>query len=271
MWRAQQQSEPNMITWKTWAVVVTCILPLAFTVAARAQAPTQTAPSQAATAPDPKLIRQRLVDQRKPRQEVKIDPNLLDNYVGYYQLDPYRVYAVTRQGDELFVELTGQDSQQVFPESPQKFFYKEMPAQLSFDVDAHGHATGMVLHQGGFERPAPRIDEAQAKKLAAAFAQHIKDAQPMPGSDAALKRQLDGFARGQPNYDDMSEELAVETRAQIPRINRRFAAAGPLQSVSFVGVGSSGWDIYAAKFENGTTICRILMAPDGKVSGLLLQ
>lgn len=255
-----------MITWKTWAVIAACIMPFAFTVAARAQAPTQTAP-----APDPKLIKQRLAEQRRPRQEIKIDPNLLDNYVGYYQLDPYRVFAITRQGDSLFVELTGQDSLQVFPESPQKFFYKEMPAEVSFDVDAHGRATGLVLHQSGLERPAPRIDQAQAQKLAAAFAQHVKDAQPMPESEAALKRQLDGFAHGEPDYDEMSEELAAGSRQQIPRLSRRFAAAGPLQSVSFVGVGISGYDVYVAKFENGMSICRILLTPDGKVSGLLLQ
>jgi hypothetical protein len=260
-----------MIIWKTWTLAAACILPLAFTVAARAQAPAQTAPSQAGTAHDPKLIKQRLAEQRKPRQEVKIDANLLDNYVGYYQLDPYRAFTVTRQGDGLVVEITGQDNLPVFPESPQKFFYKEVFAQLSFNVGAQGRATGLVLHQGGLERPAPRIDEAQAQKLAAAFAQRIKDAQPMPGSEAALKRQLDAFAHGEADYDDMSEELATDTRLQAARISRRFAAAGVLQSVSFLGVGLYGWDIYAAKFENGISICRILLAPDGKTSGLLFQ
>jgi hypothetical protein len=260
-----------MITRKAWTLVAACILPYVLMVEAQAQAPTQAAPGQVAPAPDAKLIRQRLAEQRKPRQEVKIDPSLLDNYVGYYQLDSYRVYAVTRQGDGLVVELTGQDSQPVFPESPQKFFYKGLPVQLSFNVDAHGRATGLVLHQGGLERPAPRIDQAQGQKLAAAFAQRIKVGQPMAGSEAALKRHLDGFAHGEPDYNDMSEELATETRAQAPRISRRLTAMGPLQSVSFIGVGSSGYDVYAVKFENGMSICRILVAPDGKISGLLMQ
>jgi hypothetical protein len=260
-----------MITWKGWAVIAACILPLAFVVETHAQEPTEATPDQTETAPDLKLMRQRLGEQRKPRHRVEIDLNLLDKYVGHYQFDPYRAYTVTRQGDALFVELTGQDPQQVFPESPEKFFYKTMPAQLSFNVDADGHATGLVLHQGGFERPAPWIEEAQAQKLAAALAQRVKDKRPMPGSEAALKGQLDGLEHGQPNYENLSEEIATVTRSEIGQISRRFAAVGPLQSVSFVGVSSSGWDIYAANFDNGTSICRILMAPDGKVSGLQLQ
>jgi bla regulator protein blaR1 len=260
-----------MITWKGWAVIAACILPLAFVVETRAQAPAEATPDQTGTGLDRKLMRQHLKEQRKPRQEVEIDLNLLDKYVGYYQFDQYRFYTVTRRGDALFAVLSGQDSQQIFPESPQKFFYKTIPAQLSFNVDADGHATGLVLHQGGFERPAPRIEEAQAQKLTAALAQRVKGRQPMPGSEAALKGQLDGLEHGQPNYENLSEELATVIHAEIGQLSRRFAAVGPLQSVSFVGVSSSGWDIYAANFENGTSICRIFMAPDGKVWGLQLQ
>jgi hypothetical protein len=33
----------------------------------------------------------------------------------------------------------------------------------------------------------------------------------------------------------------------------------------------TGWDLYEAKFANGVAICRILLTPDGKVSGLRLE
>jgi bla regulator protein blaR1 len=269
-----------MTTWKGCAVIAACVLPLAlaFAVETRAQAPaeappgqTETEPEQTGTAPDLKLMRQRLKEQRKKRQEIEIDLNLLDKYVGYYQFDQYRTYKVTRQGDALFVELSGQDAQQVFPESPQKFFYKKAAAQLSFSVDADGHATGLVLYQGGFERSAPRIEEAQAQKVTAAFVQRVKDRRPLPSSEAALKRQIDGLEHGQPDYGNLSEDLATVTRAEMGQISRRVTGMGPLQSVSFIGVSASGWDIYAANFENGTSICRILTTPDGKVSGLLYQ
>jgi hypothetical protein len=61
------------------------------------------------------------------------------------------------------------------------------------------------------------------------------------------------------------------TRPQIPRINRRYALYGALQSLSFLGVGMQGWDVYEAKFANGMAICRILLTPDGKISGLRFE
>jgi hypothetical protein len=36
-------------------------------------------------------------------------------------------------------------------------------------------------------------------------------------------------------------------------------------------VGSQGWDVYEAKFANGMSINRIILAPDGKIEGLLTQ
>jgi hypothetical protein len=49
----------------------------------------------------------------------------------------------------------------------------------------------------------------------------------------------------------MTDELAAVTRLQIPKIERQFAALGPLQSISVIGVGLDGWDFYEVKFANG--------------------
>ena len=40
---------------------------------------------------------------------------------------------------------------------------------------------------------------------------------------------------------------------------------GPLQSVSFKGVGLGGADIYQVKFEKGSLDYRIWLGPDGKI------
>jgi hypothetical protein len=217
------------------------------------------------------LSGQRLEDQKRPRQEVPIVPAILDNYVGYYQLGGYRVAAVTRQDDRLFVRLTGEDKVPVYPESAQKFFYKTMPAQISFVTDPQGRATALILHRDGSERTAPRIDQAQAQKQEDNFAKRLKGEAPLPGSEAALRHQIDAFAQGNPDLGAMTERLATATRPQVPKIAREFALVGPLQSLSFRGVGFSGFDIYEAKFANGIMISRILLTPDGKVSGLLFQ
>lgn len=262
---------PKRIGWKAWSLVVACILPLAaITGGAGAQAPTQT--QQTTAAPfDPDTIARRQEEQRQPRQEIQIDPNILENYVGYYQLDQYIVFTIRRERNYLVVRLTGRRQQQVFPESTAKFFYKAFPAQISFITDSQGRATALVYHRNGLERPAQRIDHAQAQAVEASLANKIKDGTPMAGSEAALRRQIEAFQHGLPNYGEMTEDLAAVTRPQLPSIQRQFGLLGPLRSISFRGVGAEGWDIYEAKFANGLSICRIHLRADGKISGLLFQ
>lgn len=89
---------------------------------------------------------------------VAIDPKLLDGYVGRYRLAPNAVITVSREGDKLFVQLTGQPAFEVFPYGPKDFFYTVVPAQISFVTDAGGRATALILHQNGRDMPAPRIE-----------------------------------------------------------------------------------------------------------------
>jgi hypothetical protein len=264
---------PKKPNWKGWPVVVACIVPLAAsTVAAVAQVPSEAQESGGSASPAPTdAIKQRLAEQKAPWHEVQIDPAILDNYVGYYQLGGYMVFSVALQGDHLFVQLTGQDTAQVYPESTQKFFYKTVAAQISFVTDPQGRASGLILHQNGLEQSAPRIDQAEVQELRDKFAKRLKGEAPLPGSEAALRHQIEALAQGQPDFDAMTEALATVSRPQVPKIEREFALLGQLQSLSFRGVGFSGWDIYEAKFANGISICRILLTPDAKISGLRFE
>jgi hypothetical protein len=251
---------------KVRLLLLACFLtPVAITTAALAQAPSGL---------DPQTIRQRVQDQKKPRQEVPIDPAILDNYVGDYEFKSYRVFKITKQADQqgahLFIQLSGEEAVQLYPESTTKFFYKTIPDQISFVTDPAGRATELILHGGGLEQPAPRIDQAQAQQLEDAFDNRLKDETPLPGSEAALRRQIDAFVKGQPDFDSMTDELAALKRPVVSILERQFALAGQLQSISFLGVGAHGWDVYEAKFTKGIFICRIRMA-DAKVGDLLFE
>lgn len=226
---------------------------------------------QAAAPLDPQTIRQRLEEQKKPRQEVRIDPAILSNYVGNYLLQSHRVITVSRKDNHLLTQIGVDDPVEVYPESANKFFYKTAAAQISFITEPEGRATALVLHKGGLERTAPRIDEADAQKLRDDFAKRLKAETPLPGSEAALRHQIESIEQGNPDLSAMSDELAAATRPQVPRMERRFALAGPLQSLSFLGVGSAGTDIYEARFAKSVMISRIVLAPDGKIFGLLFQ
>ena len=125
--------------------------------------------SNTSTAAGPDDIGRHLLDASVPltqkfppppvaRVEVKIDPALLDRYVGRYQLAPSAILTVTRDGGRGFVQLTGQPAFEIFAESEKKFFLKVVDAQLTFEIDAQNPAAAVVLHQNGLDRRAPRIE-----------------------------------------------------------------------------------------------------------------
>jgi CubicO group peptidase (beta-lactamase class C family) len=99
-----------------------------------------------------------LTPMPKARQAAEIDPALLDRYVGKYELMPAFVLEVTREGDGLFVEATGQQKLPVFAENETTFFYRVVDAQLSFELGPDGKATSVTLHQNGFSQPGKRIE-----------------------------------------------------------------------------------------------------------------
>ena len=211
------------------------------------------------------------------RSVTKVDSKTLDAYVGAYR-DSGVVFTVTREGDQLSVQLTGQPKVPMFPQSERKFFLKVVDAQIAFDVDAGGRATQLTLHQNGTDHVAKRIDDAEAKRLAdeaaaraSEAAKRFKDQKPAEGSEAALRRTIEGLRSGQPEYSTMTPEFADVTRQQLPNLKAAVAQLGAVQSVTFKGVGPGGADIYEVKFENGLAELRIGMTTDGKIAGILFR
>lgn len=92
----------------------------------------------------------------KERTVVAISPQLLDGYVGKYQLTPTITIAVTRSGDQLHAQASGQSAFPLFPEGNHQFFASVAPIDLRFEVDARGKVTALFLTQGGRTQRAPR-------------------------------------------------------------------------------------------------------------------
>jgi len=92
----------------------------------------------------------------KARVVAKVDPKIYDDYVGKYQLAPTFALTVTREGDRLMTQATGQEKIEIFPESEAKFFLKVVDAQLTFEKEA-GKVTHVILHQNGRDMKAKRV------------------------------------------------------------------------------------------------------------------
>lgn len=88
--------------------------------------------------------------------EIKLDPKILSEYEGSYQLAPTFAIKFTARDGHLFTQATGQPEFEVFASKKDEFFLKVVEAQVSFTRDADGKVTGMVLHQNGRDVPGPR-------------------------------------------------------------------------------------------------------------------
>jgi hypothetical protein len=85
----------------------------------------------------------------KERVVINLKPEILDRYVGQYELAPSVFFNLRRDGGKLMAQLTGQEYYEIFPESETEFFYKVVNAQITFIKDNQGRVTDLILHQNG--------------------------------------------------------------------------------------------------------------------------
>lgn len=100
------------------------------------------------------------VDKPKDRVVAKVDPKIFDQYVGLYQVTPTFTLTVTREGDRLMGQATGQPVVQLFPESETKYFLKVMDIELIFAKSETGEITGVTLNMNGMQLRAKKVANA---------------------------------------------------------------------------------------------------------------
>lgn len=88
---------------------------------------------------------------------------------------------------------------------------------------------------------------------------------PRPGSEAAVRRNIQDLIDGTPNYSLMSRELAETIRLQLPRLRHDLGSLGPIASVTFRYVGTEGLDVFDVTMANGSLQSGIFAEPDGKI------
>lgn len=94
----------------------------------------------------------------KEREEVSVDSETLQEYVGEYRLASGVTITVTVRESQLFAQVTNQPAYPVFATATDRFFYKVVDAELEFLRDESGAVHELVLHQAG-EHRAPRCAE----------------------------------------------------------------------------------------------------------------
>jgi len=102
------------------------------------------------------------VARPKDRVVAKVDPKIFDQYVGLYQVTPTFTLTVTREGDRLMGQATGQPVVQLFPESETKYFLKVMDVEINFIKSETGEVTGVSLNMSGMQLRAKKVAKAAA-------------------------------------------------------------------------------------------------------------
>ncbi|MFN3931496.1 MAG: serine hydrolase [Brevundimonas sp.] len=102
------------------------------------------------------LARGQTVTLPSERQAFTVAPEVLQGYVGVYDLAPTFALTVSVVDGRLMVQATGQQAFELHAESADAFFLREVDAQVTFTRDASGSVDGAVLHQGGRDMPAPK-------------------------------------------------------------------------------------------------------------------
>lgn len=91
------------------------------------------------------------------RTEIDVAEEILESYVGEYEMTPEMSVIVTLEDGRLHVEPTGQSKIPLFAESEDMFFLRAVNAQISFTRAPSGEVTTMVLHQGGRKQSARKV------------------------------------------------------------------------------------------------------------------
>jgi hypothetical protein len=160
------------------------------------------------------------------RPELVLSRDSARQFFGTYEFEPRFQMQIFSQNGQLFAQRLGDnDKFQLFAARPALFFLKAMPAELEFVRAASGQYETLVLHQGGRDKTAHRL-QAQPYEL---YDEVLKlDAQLY---QAYNQQQLAAFmAYFSPQLEFYHDQTGVTTyQDNLQRFKENFAKPAPLR------------------------------------------
>ncbi len=81
------------------------------------------------------------------RTVANVAPKILNAFTGQYEFAPNVIFTITREGNKLIGQTTGQQTRvEMLPENETTFFIRGQNSQIVFVKDEKGQVTGMVVH-----------------------------------------------------------------------------------------------------------------------------
>lgn len=91
------------------------------------------------------------------RIAINVDSKIYEAYVGQYEIAPNVVFDITKEGEKLMSQTTGQPKMELLPESEIEFFIKGFTAQFVFVRDGTGRVTKLIINQEGQRVAAKKL------------------------------------------------------------------------------------------------------------------
>ncbi len=204
------------------------------------------------------------------RQPAILTPAEIDQYVGFYVRGGNIVFSITRDGERMLLHVSGAPPMDLVADSEMNFRIKSQNSEgpaTTFVRDAQGQITGLIDHYETFSISMPRIDASAAQTIMANNDARLRSQTATPGSDAALRRFLDGLRVHNPNYDEMAPWLA-ELVKETTALNEPYVRWGAVQSITFTRVDGFGGDEYLVRQVGGFSTWNIWLDSIGIIQDI---
>lgn len=92
-------------------------------------------------------------------KEVIVPEDILATYIGKYELMPGFILTVSKEGNQMKAQATGQPMIDIFPKSIEVFYLKVVTAQITFNKSENGGIESLTLLQGGQAMIGKKLSE----------------------------------------------------------------------------------------------------------------
>lgn len=126
-----------------------------------------------------------------------------DKYLGKYEYPGGAIMTVTKDGDRLMAQLTGQPNFQIFQKSDSVFFWKVVDAEITFHFNENGEVDYGIHKQNGGVVTVPRVTESKEIDLDHAIFKSYAGTYLLNGTEVNVWKEENAFyaqITGQPKF-----------------------------------------------------------------------
>lgn len=205
------------------------------------------------------------------RTPVPVSSSVMEGLVGTYQTGRYTTVRITREGDRMFSQTTGQAPMRIYPSNPTTWFLAQADVQFIVDADPSGKARSIVSRlKPEYDMPLTRLTDTDAGKPGEELAAKLRAGAADSRAEAAIRRIFDELKANAPDYSKLTPFMASTTRQQLGSLHAMAQPLPPISSISFRGVAPNGADIFLVANGDTLTEWRILLAADGRAESISL-